>query len=180
MAESQLHLDMKRWIAERYLKQGVKKEDIKFEKDFRKKQLKPGERLKYSRADVYIRNNGGTAIYCQCKLSNLWLINFVDKKIPIIKDYCSNIVVVIPYNLEMLEPVNFQTHYKELTRCGVDILISPHCKEIENRSKFQIFMSYKALEKLCKLRNRYNQQKPVVDFIEKDLEKLVKKSCNDR
>jgi len=178
MSESQLHLDMKQWIADRYTKQGISKKDIKFEKALWKKNLKPGERLRYSRADVFINDNGGTAIYCETKVRNLWLINFIEKKLPIIQDYCSNIVVVLPYNLEMLEPVNFQNHYKELTRNGVEILISPHCKDVKNRSKVQIFMSYKALEKLCKLRNKYNPQKPIVDFIESDLEKLVRKNIN--
>jgi len=178
MAESQLHLDMKQWSAERYLKQGVEQKNIVFEKAFWKRNLDYRERTRYSRADVFINNNGGTAIYCETNVRNLWLINFIEKKIPIIQDYCSNIVVVFPYNLEMLEPINFQNHYKELTKCGVEVLISPHCKDVENRSKVQIYMSYRALEKLCKLRNKHSPQKPVVDFIERDLEKLVKQNMN--
>ena len=174
MAESQLHLNMKQWSADRYTKQGVPKKDIVIEKRFRKKNLKPGERIRASIADVYVNDNGGTAIYCECKLSNMWLYDFIDRKLPIIQDYCSNIVVVLPYNLEMLEPVNFQTFYKELKINGVDVLISPHCKDVPNRSVVPITISYRALEKLCKLRNKYNPQKPIVDFIEKDLEKLVR------
>lgn len=180
MSESQLHIDLKQWSAKQYLKQGIEKKDILFEKAFRKKNIKMGERFRSSIADVYIRNDGGTAIYCQCRISNLWLVDFVDRKLPIVKDYCSNIVMVIPNNLELFDPMTFQMAYTELVKNDVKILIAPYSKEVKNKSKVQIFMSYRALEKLCKLRNKCNPQKPIVDFIEKDLEKLVKKSCNRR
>ena len=50
MAESQLHLDMKQWSAERYLKQGVEQKNIVFEKAFWKRNLDYRERTRYSRA----------------------------------------------------------------------------------------------------------------------------------
>jgi hypothetical protein len=178
MAESELHLQMKQWIADEYIKKGISKDDIKFEKILIHKTIPRYDT--HTVADVFIKANGGTAVYCQCNCNYLWLCSFLDKKVPTLKDNCSNIIVVVPYNLEMLYPVLYQRFYKELRKEKIDVISAPLFLKIINKSKVPIEMSYKAIEKLYKLRNKYNPDKSIINFIENDLERLVRKSCKDR
>lgn len=178
MAESELHLQMKRWIADKYLKKGIPLSSITFEKLLYHKTI--SKYKTHTAADVFIKEYGGTAIYCQCNCTYLWLASFIDKKIPILKDNCSHIVVVTPANLEILCPMLYQRFYRELSKCGIEIITSPLSLNVKNKSKVPIELPYRVLEKLCNLRNKYSPDKSVINFIESDLERLVKKSCNPR
>lgn len=178
MMEGNIHLQLKEWTAKQFERKGVDKNKIILEKQLWKKR-QDGKRLRSTKVDVYIENAGKTAVYCQCNTSNIWLINFIDKKLPIAKEYCSNIMVVIPYNLEILWPVTFFRHMKEFKRLGIEVWIAPIGLNVKDTTKVQIYMSYDAMDKLCRLRNKYQPNKTIVEFVEKDIEKLVK-SCNGR
>ena len=183
LAESEVHIQMKHWIANKYVKQGVLPCDILFEKllyfnTYAKKVAT--KYLRHTAADVFIKNNGNTAIYCQCSCNSLWLKAFIEKRIPIVRENCSHVIIVVPANLEILYPVLYQRFYRELIKEGVEVIVSPLSLNVMNKSKVPIEMPYRALEKLCNLRNKYSPDKSVINFIESDLERLVKKSCNHR
>lgn len=97
--EGELHLDMKLWIAKEFLKQGVSVTNIYFEYMF-KGQYRG--KFCFTKSDVFIDDDKKTAIYCQCGISNDWIYNFIEKKIPILQKYSvDKAIIVLPCDLVM-------------------------------------------------------------------------------
>lgn len=175
MTESKLHIAMKQWIADKYIDDGISISDIEFEKKFYEDRNSKDyyHRFSHTIADVFINSNGGIAVYCELKTSYPWLYDFIEKRLPILKRHCKEQIVVLPENLEMISPMRFKDYYKQLTKENVGVFVAPCSVDVKNKQQIRIDMTYKSLEKLCKIKNRFCPDRLLVDFIENDLEKIV-------
>lgn len=117
--ESQIHKDLKFWIARKYLDDGVSIDEIEFEYKFAESSYN------YTIPDVYISRWGGIAIYCETKLDWQWLHKFIEKNLPILKKFTSKQVMVLPKNIGGLYPHrNNKDFYAEVRYLGVELLFS--------------------------------------------------------
>lgn len=171
--ESVLHKALKTWVCIEQYEKGIPIDTYEFEKLI---QYLKKDTNRYTRTtiDVFIDYDGGLAYYCQLKNDYPWLYKFLEH-VPILKKHSTKQFVVFPENLEALFPMRWQQYVNELDKVDVGIISAPFSVPIENKQVIQVNMSYKALSTLVKLKNRYSENKTLINFIEKDLEELVKK-----
>jgi hypothetical protein len=172
-SESVLHKAMKKWVAIENYEQGVPINTFEFEKKIQF-QDEMGRKYKHTIADVFINHNNCKAYYCECKLEYQWLYKFIEEQVPALKKYVKDIYVVIPENQEVIDPMKYRQFITELNHVGVDILSAPFHIDIDRKERVQIELTYNALYVLVKIKNRFKSNKYLCDFIESDLEKIIK------
>ncbi|NIU86225.1 MAG: hypothetical protein GWN56_02670 [Nitrosopumilaceae archaeon] len=91
-----------------------------------------------------------------------------------LKKNCKYIAVVIPENQEAIDPMKWRQYQVELSKVGVDVVSAPFSMDVDRKEHVNIELTYDALAKLVKIKNRFKSQKYLCDFIEKDLEKIIK------
>ena len=167
-AESVLHKAMKKWIAIEYYNKGVSVDQIEIEK-----KISIGS-YSSTTPDVFINYKGGVAIYCQTRNEYTWLYKFLEKQLETLKKHSKKQIVIFPENLEALSPARWHHCVKELGKENVRVVSAPFDVPVKNKQDIQINISYKALAILIKLRNEYYPNKTLTEFIECDLERIVK------
>lgn len=117
--EGKTHNDLKFWIAKKYIEDGCSVDDIEFEYRL----ARSGHNFTIS--DVYISKYDGIAIYCETKLDWQWLYKFIERNLPILKEFTSKQVMVFPKNIGGLYPHrNNKEFYDEVRSHDVDVVFS--------------------------------------------------------
>lgn len=171
--ESVLHKALKKWVAIENYESGVSVDSFEFEKKI-KFNDKMGRLYKHTVMDVFVNHNGGKAYYCQIRNEYQWLYKFLEEQVPVLKKYCKHIYVVIPENQEVIDPMKYRQYVVELDRVGVEVISAPFSIELNKKEHVQIELTYDALHKLVRIKNKFKSNKYLCDFIEKDLEKIIK------
>jgi len=170
--ESILHKALKKWVCIEMYEQGVPVDAFEFEKKIKYRDS-VGRLTRHTIIDVFINQNGGLAFYCQCKNDYPWLYKFLEH-IPALKENSAHQYVVCPENLEALYPMRWQQYISELSRKSVNFWSAPFHIKMDSKEVVQINMTYSALHKLVRIKNKFNYKKPLVDFIDRDLERIIK------
>lgn len=171
--ESILHKALKKWVAIENYESGVPVECLEFEKKI-KFNDEMGRRYKHTTMDVFVDSDGGKAYYCQIRNEYQWLYKFIDEQVPVLKKHAKYICVVIPENQEVLDPMKYRQYVVECSRVGVDVISAPFRYDVNKKERVQIELTYDALHKLVRIKNKFKYNKYLVDFIEKDLERIIK------
>ncbi len=170
--ESVLHKAMKKWVAIENYESGVPVSAFEFEKKIRYND-EMGRLYRHTVVDVFVNHGKCKAYYCQVRNEYQWLYKFLEH-IPVLKKNCKYIAVVIPENQEAIDPMKWRQYQVELSKVGVDVVSAPFSMDVDRKEHVNIELTYDALAKLVKIKNRFKSQKYLCDFIEKDLEKIIK------
>ena len=171
--ESILHKALKKWVCIELYEQGVPVEAFEFEKKI-KFNDEMGRLYKHTTMDVFVNHDGGKAYYCQIRNEYSWLYKFLEEQIPVLKKHAKYICVVIPENQEVIDPMRWRQYKIELEKVGVDVVPAPFSINFDRKEHVQIELTYNALHVLVKIKNQFKSNKYLCDFIEKDLEKIIK------
>ena len=166
--ESEVHKKLKYWIAKKYLDSGTSIDNIEFEY-----KIDESSHV-FTIPDVYIKQSGNIAVYCETKLNWQWLWRFVEKNLPILNQFTKKQVVVFPSNVSALYPTRTDNkeYYKEFRDRNVEVLFSHYKLDIKKTVTMQI--SNEAFEILNNLRLEHSKELDMSDFIINDLKKLIK------
>lgn len=170
--EGILHKAMKKWVAIENYESGVPVSAFEFEKKFKYKD-EMGRLYMHTTADVFINHGECKAYYCQIRNEYQWLYKFLEH-IPTLRKHCKYIAVVIPENQEAIDPMKWRQYVVELNKVGVEVVSAPFSIDVDRKEHVNIELTYDALAKLVSIKNRFKSQKYLCDFIEKDLEKIIK------
>lgn len=158
-------------MVKKYVQEGIPNKQITLEKTFRGF---VNNKHTSNTPDVFVNHNGGIAIYCQTHNRYPWLYDFIDR-LPFINGFSKKQIIVLPNNIEALKPINMQRYFQILSKFKIEVIIAPISIPIQNKKEIRTVFTYNALFELCKLRDKHSPNKRLIDFIENDIKKLVKK-----
>lgn len=164
--EGEMHKKLKWWIAKKYLTAKVPMKKIEFEY-----KIKLSEYI-YTVPDVYIKQWGNVAVYCEIKCDWSFLERMIEKYLPILKNNTIRVVVVFPQNVRSLYPrASRKEFFDKLRELDVDIHYAPYYLDIEK--KIDIQLSYDSFNILREFKDKYSELNSIDEFIKNELKNLV-------
>ena len=161
MSESQLHRDLKQWVAEKYSKYPV---------EFERRIWGNSKVYDQTTVDVFVHTTKGIAVYCQTHCIFSWADNFVNRCIPIIKRYAKRQIVVFPENIEYTNPRSWKKTIDLLTKVDVDIKIAPLKIELKRNNFFVLKIPVQVMDKWIDKKNRITSKTTsVLNWIDENM-----------
>jgi len=166
--EGEIHKKLKWWIAKKYLTAKVPVDNIEFE-------YKIGlSEYVYTVPDVFIKQWGNIAIYCEIKCDWAFVYRFCDKYLPILENNTIRQVVVFPQNVRALYPkVGRKEFFDRLRELDIEVRYAPYYLDIEK--KIDIQLSYESFNVLRELKDKYSELDSIDEFIKNELQNLTKR-----
>lgn len=164
-SEGELHQKLKWWVAKRYFDTKVPVDSIEFEY-----KVRTDNYMVHTTPDVFIKQWGNIAIYCETKCDWNFIRRMEDKYIPILENNAIKIIVVFPKNVRNLYHYGSRdSFFKDLRDDYIEILYAPIYLDVDRM--IEIELSQTSVNILKSLRNKYSKLESLDEFIKDELEK---------
>ena len=167
--ESEMHKKLKWWIAKRYLDTKVPVEKIEFEYKINI----PDTNFVHTTPDVFIKQWGNIAIYCEIKCEWNFLRRIEEKYIPFLEERAIKIIAVFPKNVRDLYPHRSrESFFKTLRDKCIEILYAPYYLDVDKT--IEIELSRTSVNILKGLKDKHSKSDSLDEFIKNELKNIVK------
>jgi len=168
--ETEMHKKLKWWIAKRYLDTKVPVDNIEFEYKINV----PNTNFIHTTPDVFIKQWGNIAIYCEIKCNWSFLRRMEEKYIPFLEERAIKIIAVFPKNVRNLYPYRSrESYFKELRDNGIEILYAPYYLDVDKMTEIEL--SQISVNILKALKDKHSKIESLDDFIKNELKNIVKR-----